>query len=716
MRRDAAIVAAAGNAVRGFVVATALVAAACAVHAAAAPAAPAGRTTPIPAPQIRTLGNGLTVAVFPDARLPIVQIQLLVPAGSMDEAPGQSGLASLTARMLSQGTTSRTAATYATAVEALGGSVGGSASREYTVVNGAFMASDFEAGLELLTDAVVHPVFDEDQLRAVKEQMTSSLAASHRSPAAVGDELLWAGAFAGHPYARSPVGSARAIPALTLSQVRAFHRERYRPDRALLAIAGDVIPDRAFQTATELLGDWGGRAPSAPPPPPPPAPAAGWRIRIVDAPGLPRAELRLGAPGPSRAAPDRIALEVAAEALNAAAGDRGPQMRVSALKDGGLVSLSLTVPVDSVGAAAQSLRATLARRASDPPAEAALAAARKRLAHGYPLAFETRGLRIAQWMGAAFAGLPAGALADYPARVEAVRPAEAAAAMAHWVPAGRLVLIAIGPAERLRAQLAPLGAVEIVLPEAAVEEALSSPSTDATPPTDAQRARGRELARKMIAAHGGLERLKGIKDSTLEGDVLMIAGAQQFPGRIVQVRKEPGRFLLSTELSILKTVQVLDGEHGWSQAGAIDPKIEDQDSLGLAGLKAGFRSDLHHLLLTAADSSARVAWRGRERVEEREADVLEVVAADGDRRVLFLDPASHLVLAMEQGEGGHSARRIYSDVRAVNGLQWPFHEERLLDGQPAMTLTLKRVVFNTGVSDQVFHRPGGATYGRRRPR
>jgi hypothetical protein len=52
----------------------------------------------------------------------------------------------------------------------------------------------------------------------------------------------------------------------------------------------------------------------------------------------------------------------------------------------------------------------------------------------------------------------------------------------------------------------------------------------------------------------------------------------------------------------------------------------------------------------------------------------------------------------------------------VSGVQWPFHEERLLDGQPAMTLSLKRVAFNTGVSDDLFRRPGGSSTRRPRPR
>jgi hypothetical protein len=269
---------------------------------------------------------------------------------------------------------------------------------------------------------------------------------------------------------------------------------------------------------------------------------------------------------------------------------------------------------------------------------------------------------------------------------------------------GRWTVIAVGPADRLKPQLEALGPVEIVAPEAAIEATAVSPSTDQTPPTRAQLDRGRALTGLLVAAHGGLARLRGIKDSILEGDLTMNAGSRQYRGELQQVRKDPMRFLFTTTFSVVKTVQGLDGTIAWTQGGD-PPTVQDLDSLSTAGLRAGFSSDLHHLLLATADSTARVAWRGEEHIEDHVADVLEVVAADGARWVLFLDPASHQLLAMDQGDGGHSARRLYGDARAVNGILWPFYERRLFDGQPAMTLTLRRVAFNTGINDALFRRP-----------
>jgi zinc protease len=657
-----------------------------------------------PAPALRTLDNGLTVAVFNDDRLPIVQIQLLVPAGSAQEPPGDPGVANLTVSMLSLGTASRTAPAFAAAIEALGGAFGGVASREFATVNGTFLAADFESGLELLADAALHPVFTEEQLLAAKQQIGLALQRARQNPAALAEEHLWATVYPGHPYGRSPQGAPNSLSAMGLAELRAFHRDQYRPDQALLAIAGDVQPERAFKAAEELLGSWGGRAPTRPPAAVP-APGPGWRVRIVDAPELARAELRIGTTGPARGADDFEALAVASEVFKAEAPDRIVRCGVTGLRDGGLFSLAATAPVDSVGAAVTRLRAALSRWTAEPAAEASAAPVRRRLAGGFAIQFETLGGLIAQWMAAAINGVPLERLAGQPERIAALSGATLHAAVARSIASDRMVLVAVGPAERLRPQLESIGPVEVVAPEMASEVA-AAPSTSRGPPTAEERAKGRALADLAVAAHGGRARLQAIKDSNLEGTISMVVGPKEFVGQARQVRKEPMRFLFSTAFPFLKSVQVLDGDHAWSQAGELGGRIDDLDSLAAVGLRSGFRSDLQHVLLTAADPATRVAWRGHERTDERDADVLEVVAADGERRVLFLDVASHRLLAMEQSEGGNSARRFYRDFRQVNGIWWPFAEERLLNGRRAMSLTLQRVAFNTGVKDAIFRRPG----------
>ena len=241
-----------------------------------------------PVPVIRTLPNGLRVAVFQDRRLPLVQMRLLLPAGVAQEAAETPGAASATAQLLRAGTSSRTAGAFAADVDFLGGSISGVAARDYSAVSGTFLAADFEAGLELLADAVVNPDL----------------------PARGGGALLLAvGGPAASPRARTPprrrrTGSgpsrSRGIPTGAIRWARSSRWGNWTVRRSGCSTATSTAPTaRSWRSPgtwtpsapspSRTTASATGRAGSATPPRPPvPVPPAAMRIQLVDRPGLAR--------------------------------------------------------------------------------------------------------------------------------------------------------------------------------------------------------------------------------------------------------------------------------------------------------------------------------------------------------------------------------------------------------------------------------------------
>jgi predicted Zn-dependent peptidase len=672
-------------------------------------------TTPV----VRTLANGLRVVVLRDQRLPTVQIQILVPAGAAQEPERESGVAALTAEVLTRGTTSRTAQDFAAAVERLGGTVAGSAGREYATVSGAFLGRDLEAGLELVADAVLHPIFSNDDVEDVREAVLAARFQARQYPAAIADEHLWGLALAGHPYSRPPLGSFESLTGLRRQQLQSFHREQYRPDRALLAIAGDVDPDRAFVLAEEQFGTWSGRART--PVIAAPAASAAMRIRLVDLPGWPRAEIRFGVRGPGRGAPEADALLLAAwlfgESTRTAAGGREAISSVSWQKDAGLVTVAASARTDSLLPALRRLRARLQAFAAAAPPDSDVAAARRMITNAHALSLDTPAGTMAQWMAATTYGLPTEDAAPLASRLAAVSASQIRAAAARWLDPERMAVVVVGPAASLRAALEPLGQVEVVSAGAAPVAIAAPPSMTTREPTADEVREGRKRVAQALAAHGGLEKLRDIRDSSIEGEMTLVGQGRELKGKIIQVRKEPDRFLLRTDFMQFSNTQVLEGSHAWSWGGARGDSIVEEDSLAVLALSGGFRSDLHHVLLAASQSAARVAHRGREPLGGREVDVVEVVSPGDERLVLFLDPESRRLLAVEQNERVgvrvESVRRVYGDWRTVEGVVWPHHEERLLNGERAVVLTYRKVDFNAGVSDSLFAPPGAPRRDRR---
>jgi len=111
-----------------------------------------------------------------------------------------------------------------------------------------------------------------------------------------------------HPYGRPVDGYERTVQGLTLDDVRRFHATFWRPNNAVIALAGDFDPATLERDLERALGGWQ----PGPLPPSPPSPAFPTlpRLVLVDRPGAPQSVVRVIGPGSSRHAPDRAGLQM----------------------------------------------------------------------------------------------------------------------------------------------------------------------------------------------------------------------------------------------------------------------------------------------------------------------------------------------------------------------------------------------------------------------
>jgi len=667
-------------------------------------------------PVQKTLPNGLRVAVFPRPGAGFVQVQLHLAAGTAMESPGQRGVAPLVAQMLRHGTSSRSAETFGEDVDRLGGSFAATASREHASIGAAFLPADLEGGLELLSDAVINPIFDEAAFGRIRDQAVRELVRLHGDPVSTAEEQLWGFALEGEPAARPPLGDLASLFTLPREALRDFHRDYYRPDRGLLVIAGDVSAERAFAVAEEWFGRWAGRGAAAPARGSA-APPAGVRILLVDRPDLATASVRLGWRVPGRDAPDELARSVAVglfdDALRARLASRlpagaDPGVGFAPLSGAALLDVRFSVPADSAAVAIERARRAVRQTREAAFDDARLKALTGQIRAAYPLRFGTLGGLLTQWLAAAAGPEPQRAIESYPERLAALDGAAIAAALKRDWDLDRTTVVVVGPAARLRGPLARLGELrEVRLDQPPDQRAAPEPPA---PPTVAELTLGRERMDRAIAAHGGLAALKRIKDLVSEARIRLLLQGRELRGELRQVRKEPMRMVYLTSFESFESRQVLNGDRAWS----VTPtgELQDADSIGVAALQSGFTSDVPHLLLTAADPNTQLAARGTARIGDRDLWVVEMNPARGQRRRLYLDPATAQVVAMDQVEegarGSAAARRLYRDMRTVEGLLMPFEEERQLEGQTVMHVFVTRLNVNSGVLDEEFMKPAGS--------
>jgi zinc protease len=166
------------------------------------------------------------------------------------------------------------------------------------------------SGMDLMSDVVLHPTFKEEELDRQREQLLSALQVQSADPNYLASAVFDRVVYPGSPYGLPSDGTVETAGKFNRESIVKFHASSYAPNEALMAFAGDITPEAAFELATRYFGGWEKKeveqtARHAP------AAASGVRIWVVDKPDIVQTQIRIGRLGIRRADPDYIPLLVA---------------------------------------------------------------------------------------------------------------------------------------------------------------------------------------------------------------------------------------------------------------------------------------------------------------------------------------------------------------------------------------------------------------------
>jgi zinc protease len=209
-------------------------------------APPAGKQ-----PSVTVLPNGLRLIVQPESISDTVSLYGRVRSNPLLQVPaGKEGLATLTDRMFAYGTSTLDRVAFQKALDAIAADV--SAGSDFSL---QVLSAHFERGAQLLADNLLHPAFPEPEFRILKEQLASEVAGELQSPdyrlsRAVAQALLPAH----DPALRQ--STPDTVRALTLGDLQDYYARVFRPDMAVIVIAGNVTPERAKKAVEADFGGW----------------------------------------------------------------------------------------------------------------------------------------------------------------------------------------------------------------------------------------------------------------------------------------------------------------------------------------------------------------------------------------------------------------------------------------------------------------------------
>ena len=276
-------------------------------HPPTLPPPPALRTPPV---QTATLPNGLQVAVVEMHKVPVVDVTMLLDAGSVRDPADLPGLATFTATMLQQGAGTRGALDIADETAFLGAELNTYAGYDAATAQLHVPKRRLGPALDLLADVVLRPTFPDTEIARQRDLRHAQILQQRDQPVAMANVAFAAIVFgAEHPYGRPPSGTESSTAALNRDRVAQFYQANYRPNTARMLFVGDVTLAEAVKLATARFGAWSPGETTKVPDVAPAAPAA-RTIYLVDKPGAAQSVFRIGEVGVSRATPDYFPLEV----------------------------------------------------------------------------------------------------------------------------------------------------------------------------------------------------------------------------------------------------------------------------------------------------------------------------------------------------------------------------------------------------------------------
>lgn len=439
------------------------------------PAAGPAPVLHLPVPVQFKLENGLTVLLVENHALPILTAELVSRAGSENNPLSKSGLATLTATIMSDATESRSLEKFADDQERIGTNITANAGMD----SGAFylnvLTDHADQAMDLLADLTQHPAFRSEDVERDRKQRLVRIAQETDNVTSmamrVGPKLV----FGDQPYGLTSGGTTESIGSLSPADITGFYKDHYGPENSVLVLAGDVTRSEAERLARQYFGKWSSNTsgPASIPTAPAPQPT---HVVIVDKPGAPQTALYAFGVGVPENSPDVPALEVMNYTLGGSFGSRinmnlrevhgytyGARSGFTEYRDGGQFYSGALVRTDVTAPAAKEMMAEIRNFPEKPSTAEELAAAKEALIRSLPGRFETT-TAISTAINSIFIySRPLDYYAKLPAKYEAVSEADIARVAKQYLHPDQLVLVTAGDRVKIEPGLkdAGLGPVEV---------------------------------------------------------------------------------------------------------------------------------------------------------------------------------------------------------------------------------------------------------------
>ncbi|MBU8933066.1 MAG: insulinase family protein [candidate division Zixibacteria bacterium] len=670
----------------------------------------------IPEVEKVTLENGLRLYLLPDRSMPIFRSSARINCGGHLDPAEKIGLASVCGTVLRTGGTAKwTGDEIDEQLEAIGGYVETFIGNTSGGANINVLSEYTDLGLEVLTEVLRSPVFDQDKIDLAKVQMRSGISRRNDDPMQIAireyRKVLYGSE---SPFARHV--EYTTINAIERQDLVDFHAAYFKPQNVQLAFWGDFDSKELVEKIKAHFDDWVREGD-----PVPPLPEVDYKfeneVYYVNKADVNQTNIILGHIGgltTDEDYPSRIVMN------NIFGGSFGSRMFNAVRSREGLAYAAFGVYTANISypgmfyAFASTKSETTAKCVremikvieqmhTDPPTENEMRAGKDGYLNSFVFNFDSKGEVVRRLMTYDFYNLPDDFLFLEKEKVEKVSPEDVMTAAKANLRPDALRIVVVGKGEDFEMPLDQLGLgnvveIDITIPSGVEEKELVI--------NDETIAKGTEILSAAIEAHGGLAAYKNVKSVWRKATLTLVTPNGEFPVQSEGIDVFPDQSMGLINVMGQKIYSsIRDGNTGWKtdQATMQLAPMTEEDILDHD--KQRNRNTLR-IFSSLDEPYYQAVFDGAGTVEGTDINWVAVVGNDGDVicRFAFTTTSNELVCKSYADEDG-SVEEIYSNLTVVEGIKVPFKSVRNVNGQKAMTFDISTYTINGDIPADAFSKP-----------
>lgn len=208
-----------------------------------------------------TLANGIRILSERTPGMVSAAIGLWVESGSRFEGAAQNGLSHFLEHLFFKGTERRSAAEIAETIDAVGGVLNADTDREHTCYYAKVLGEHVPLAIDLLSDIFLASRFAPEEIAREKDVVVEEIAQIEDTPDDLINDLFHSAYWPEHPLGRPVCGTRETVASFDRDACRSWVASRYRPDRLVVAAAGDVEHADLVEEIARRFGHLSGVAP-----------------------------------------------------------------------------------------------------------------------------------------------------------------------------------------------------------------------------------------------------------------------------------------------------------------------------------------------------------------------------------------------------------------------------------------------------------------------